>query len=345
MIENILIRILFRLKRLKNGMPYLLKKGSSDIGVFISVSILVLVSFYFDESAIYIHLFLMFLTICGGLFVFFWWRKKLYNDYLKKLNENETHNLLQVIVKQSEEIAKLKAHNEKLSKIIHKDNKLIPAMQIAVKDLLESGTADHDHTTGLLTQLNWLYDDRNIALQGYEILAKSLPKSGILSTDAVIKYLSNRSVAANTSFDVTVTGNIKYLVSEIIAETDLNTLLSDLGENAIIAVQNESQKSVLLNIGIDENNYYRIDIFDSGSPFSIDVLKNMGKQRITTHAETGGSGIGLMTAFEILNKYNASFLIDENIQHNLYTKKVSIIFDEQKNIDILKIDCTNNDNL
>ena len=73
--------------------------------------------------------------------LFFWWRKRLYSDYLEKLKQREIASLEKIIEEQAEEIHKLKHHNEELSKIIHRDNKLIPSMQIAVKTLLNSDLA------------------------------------------------------------------------------------------------------------------------------------------------------------------------------------------------------------
>ena len=53
----------------------------------------------------------------------------------------------------------------------------------------------------------------------------------------------------------------------------------------------------------------------------------MGKIRYTTHGDSGGSGIGLMTAFEILRTCKASFLLDECINNTPYSKVISICFD------------------
>ena len=53
----------------------------------------------------------------------------------------------------------------------------------------------------------------------------------------------------------------------------------------------------------------------------------MGKKRVTTHKGEGGSGIGLMTMFEILNKYKASYRLDESPDKDGFTKCVKIILD------------------
>ncbi|MCD8025383.1 MAG: hypothetical protein LUF33_00165, partial [Clostridiales bacterium] len=43
--------------------------------------------------------------------------------------------------------------------------------------------------------------------------------------------------------------------------------------------------------------------------------------------DAGVSGIGLMTTFELLKKYNGSFELDEALHSDVYRKKVSICFD------------------
>lgn len=71
-----------------------------------------------------------------------------------------------------------------------------------------------------------------------------------------------------------------------------------------------------------------IDIFDSGVAFEQETLINFGREKTTTHANAGGSGIGLMTVFEILNFYSASFIIEEfSDSDNTFSKKISVKFD------------------
>ena len=53
----------------------------------------------------------------------------------------------------------------------------------------------------------------------------------------------------------------------------------------------------------------------------------MGKTRYTTHGDSGGTGIGLMTTFELIKVYSASFIINENFNYSPYCKKVSVCFD------------------
>ena len=130
-----------------------------------------------------------------------------------------------------------------------------------------------------------------------------------------------------------ITGDIKYFTESVLDEKALSTLIADLGENAIISIGNVNRRNILLSIGVREGTY-AIDLFDSGTPFDESVIKNLGIKRYTTHKAEGGSGIGLMTTFEILKEHNASFEIEELESNELYTKRVAVIFDNKSAIRI-----------
>lgn len=325
------IFITFNIKRFKSGLPLLEKKASNDIGILISTLVLLIVScFYIEEGSLTLFTILTFIFIFCGIILIVWWRSLITNSYLEKLNKRENERYEKTIETQQEEIDKLKLHNDALAKIIHKDNKLIPAMELAVKEFLCNASLDNSELTttanSLIKQLEALASERKGIINRYELSSKTLTKTGVGSTDAVMKYLLHRANEANILFDLTVTGNIRYLISSIISENDLNTLISDLGENALIAAKEAGKGSVFITLGIDGEDYC-LSIYDNGPYFNADVIKNLGKSRYTTHILTGGSGIGLMTTFELLRKYNASFEIDENIVHEVFKKCVSVRFD------------------
>ena len=128
------------------------------------------------------------------------------------------------------------------------------------------------------------------------------------------------------NFDLSFSEDSKSLILNIISESDLHTLLADLTENAIIASQNSSKKNILVQI-VFSSDLTSIEILDSGESFAPEVLHNIGRKPVTTHPEEGGSGIGLMTTFEIAAKYKASFTIDELPDEVSFTKKIAVCFD------------------
>ena len=333
-IQLLLIRIPFKFRRFKSGMPFLRGKGASNTGVFISVLLLcgvMLISNNKNADLIYVVPAVAIL-LCG-VFILFWWRRRLTKAYQERLRTDEIRGLQAAIQEKNEQIKKLEQHNDALAKIIHKDNKLIPAMELIVREYLQSfEREDNSHIREkgrmLLKQLEAMVRERSGIIGEYQSDNKKLPSTNVLPVDALMTYMFNKARKNEIEFELMISGSVKYLTENIISAPDLNTLLADLTENAIISAKNTANKKVLVSIGISDSCYV-IDIFDSGIPFEIDTLVHLGLEKITTHADSGGQGIGLTTAFEILKTYCASFLIEEFFSENsLYTKKVSVIFDE-----------------
>ncbi len=68
----------------------------------------------------------------------------------------------------------------------------------------------------------------------------------------------------------------------------------------------------------------------------INTLVNLGKIPITTHSDSGSSGLGFMNTFDTLNKYDASISINEfnSPCEDNYTKSVVITFDKKNKFSI-----------
>lgn len=321
----------FRFKRLKKGMPYLQDGKFGDFGFILCIILLIITSLIqaglgSDSSLI---AYMISIAICG-IFLITWWLKRLTLRYLSRLKAQEVSDLKLQIQQLSDRNAELQKNNEVLSKIIHKDNKLIPAMEHSVQTLVQSLRFSDEESLAkaneLLQYLASVSKDRSGILLNYEHQHRSLLQTGVTSIDSMIGYMEQKAYSDGVSLNLTITGSIKYLTETVIKETDLSTLIADLLENALNAVGGADLKHILLCIGI-EGDHYSLDVFDSGAPISEEVLPHLGKQRFTSHAETGGSGIGMMTTFEILRKYSASFVLDEINVSKPYSKKLSICFD------------------
>ncbi len=333
MVQLLISSLPFRLRRLKKGMPFIMQKTSNTVGIIISIFILLAISLLGirENNDFILASYILFTAICGLLLIV-WWRRQITKSYLEKLRTKEMMDL-------RNDFAALKKENEKLSKIIHKDNKLIPAMEMAVKDLLSTYTSNDSNAelakkaSSLLSELERLSSERNGILQHYETTAAILPTTGLVRIDSLLSYMQQKATSCGINFNFSLNCNLKFMTNNIIDENSLSTIIADLVENSIISSKNQTTKSILLSINI-ENTYYCLNVFDSGTPFEPHVIMNLGKVRTTTHADTGGSGIGLMTLFEILEQCKASFTLDETLNNNLYTKKISLCFDGLNQINI-----------
>ncbi|MEL4105337.1 GHKL domain-containing protein [Oscillospiraceae bacterium WX1] len=297
-------------------------------------TILVLTATYFEVSKEFkaIYIIPLSLVYLGSFVFFFWWRGSITRKYRDKLKAQEIAELQQASDAKIMEIQQLRQQNDALAKIIHKDNKLIPALDYAVRQYLLTAETETDPAVrlskakSLLAQVEAASQERRGILTSFQP-SKKLPSTDIPSVDALLASMAHRAQEQGVTFDVTVTGSVKYLIDNLASEQDVNTLLADLIENAIIAVRTSANKNVMVHIGIADN-IYAIDVFDSGDPFAPETVAEVGIHKTTTHADEGGSGIGLMTTFEILKKYEASFVIEDLVGNTQFTKKVSACFDQ-----------------
>ena len=73
--------------------------------------------------------------------------------------------------------------------------------------------------------------------------------------------------------------------------------------------------------------------------FETEVLRYMGRRRITTRTGKGGSGIGLMTLFKIIRNTGASFVLEEfpcsEETDAGYTKAIRIVFDGKSRMELI----------
>jgi signal transduction histidine kinase len=337
-IEGILVNIPFRFNRLKKGFTFLNNKGAGSLGIFISTILLccaILLSQPTDDNLVKPAAVIGIVVCTIG--IFFFWRRGITLSYLEYLKMQELEEMRTQIACGKEQIDKLIKHNDYLAKIIHKDNKLIPAMELAVRDFLSSsepGSEQAANGAAILEQLSDATAERSGLISDYKTDNKKLPSTKVFEIDNMLRYMLRRAASEHITFDLVLFGDIKHMTTNIIGQSELQTLLADLIENAIIAVKSCSYKNIRVSIGLTDK-CFAITIEDSGVEFQIDTLCKLGIEKVTTHAEDGGSGIGLFTAFDIIKQQNASLIITEyRKDRRSYSKKITILFDS-KNVYIV----------
>ncbi|MCI8507804.1 MAG: HAMP domain-containing histidine kinase [Lachnospiraceae bacterium] len=331
-IQLLLMLIPFRFNRLKKGMPFLRKSVYAIPGTIISSIILCTAVLLNTSTDNLIYLIPMILLIILGILIYVYWKNNLTKTYIDKLNQKNIESLNADLLEKQQQIDMLTQDNQRLSKIIHKDNKLIPAMEYAVERYIkDSSLSARNEQIGaaLLEDLKRLAGERKGMILSQEKQCEQLPLSNVTGIDSLLHYMQQKAMASDISLHVTLDCEVSNLIGEIIEESTLKTLLADLLDNAIIASRYNNGQHILLNIGFVSQNY-AIHVFDSGIPFTKEVLLSLGKKQITTHADDSGSGIGMMQTYEILKQYEASLLIDEfTPDTGLYTKKVSVVFNRR----------------
>ena len=262
-------------------------------------------------------------TFSSGLLLVFGIKKHISYVYAKRVNMRNEEILQSTVKKLEQDIYYLKKDNEKMSAVIHRDNKILPTMQNAVKKVVEKHADDNQKE--LLATLKKLYAERTALLD--DGTDKDFPSTGDLQVDSAVAYLSQKAQSVGVDFFFFFTGDPIVYPDGRGVEDDFLTLLLDLGENAIISAKNADMKLVKMGICFRHGDL-SLNVYDSGNKFDERVKRSIGKRRFTTHKTDGGSGIGLMTAYELLRKYSASFVVNENIVSDEFQKCVSVVFND-----------------
>ena len=265
-----------------------------------------------------------FLISAFGIYV--WIRRSITAHYREKMKLRSEEYNKQTLAETEQTLEKMQQSNEFLAKIVHRDNHLISALNTSIDDYFNSD--DKSFKDNLLRDIQTLAKERTELIDKEQREAKILPSTGNLLFDSSINDLYFKAVAHGIDFDIDVSAPVDEIIGKYLSQTELQTLLCDHIKDAIIAVDAkwEGSDKILVSLSVKDNNY-DITIFDSGVDFEIDTLSKLGKERVTTHAEDGGSGIGFMTTFETLKKSYASLIITENENKIPFSKSISIRFD------------------
>lgn len=340
-LQYLIVHIPFQFKRTRKGMPFLVYLDYINAGALFSFFILICTTFLAEINVLSSPLiFCILLSILfAGLLLLFWWRSRLTRSYLDRLQRTELESLRNQVEEKEREIAGLIANNDALARIIHKDNKLIPAMELAVRDFLtEYKTLDsiqiEKKGQALLSSLSEMAQNRTGILHDYQSSGRETSSTGCCSIDAILSLMKNRALTAHIDFSVSLHADMSAFDSLGVSEEDLTHLLADLLDNALIAMREQPSGHLLVYFGYMKDAFV-LEVSDSGAAFAPEVFQSFGLEKHSMHEDTGGSGIGLMDIWAIKKKYRCSLHIIEypafpatsSIPN--YTKKLSFLFDHK----------------
>ena len=319
--------LLLKIKRLRNGIQFLEKTENLGLGLIVSSFIIFSSVIEFQEVPNMILFVIIFVSafLCGfGLFL--WIKKGITKHYREKQQLKSDIHYKELLEKKEAEIEHLNRSNDFLSKVVHRDNHLMSSLSTAIETY--KNTKSDDNKEKLLDEIKTLINERGELIQTELKETKLFPSTGNSLIDSAVNNLYIKAAAHGIDFDLSVSATVDEVIGKYISQTDLQTLICDHIKDAIIAVdaKNENNGKILAELSM-ENDNYTISIFDSGVDFEIDTLAKLGKERVTTHADNGGSGIGFMTTFETLRKSYASLIITEFENKTPFSKSVSISFD------------------
>ncbi|MBQ6796785.1 MAG: sensor histidine kinase [Clostridia bacterium] len=321
--QIILTFLLFKSKRIKNGFGNIIADDSSIIALVCSA--LVILTYFiintFDDIKYIYLVFLALMIICFFILIL-WRRDQLNKSYIKRALGKQNELLESALLKKDTVIDSLRRDNDSLASVIHRDNKLLPAMAMAVREQSSDELAE---------SIEDMLGERNEALKNYESQGKGIEKTGFVSIDALLLYITGRAEKIEGEFSYSFTReDFSSLIPDVIGERELVTILADLLENSVIASADCEKKHIRLETG-----NMSVSVSDSGKEFEPSVFENMGYKKITTRAKTGGSGIGLMSVFEFARACKASIIIEEYEPDSQFSKKITVSFDRKSEFKII----------
>lgn len=327
-LESLFLYKFFKLKRFKDGITFLKDSNIIDVVGILSIIfgglsfiIYSLLGNYVEKVNEYLVLGILLILI--GLIS--WIRKQL-NLYYKDMQKNKAIFELEKELKEQKDINTNVTNDlEKISKINHRYSARISALDRWAKDLDNS-----EVLTDLKSTIYNLNEEYSSEITNEFNLNNNFTKTTNSSLDNLLDYFKKELVKNNIKLSFNFNINKYEELNKLISNSDLEILISNLINNSNTAIKygNSKNNKILLELSCN-NGIYEISVSDTGIPFEVDTLSKLGNERISTHKETGGTGFGFITIFEILRKYNGSFIINELSNDNIFTKILTIRLDNK----------------
>ena len=220
--------------------------------------------------------------------------------------------------------------NRQMSQKLHRSKEILPMIANYVSNM--DGTQDER----MREKLEAVCHDYGKELGGAEMSAELFETTGIALVNLLLRTKIIECSEQDIELDVFVSAQIDKDMKRLdVSDGEITRLLGDLLRNAIHAVEDLSNKMILLLIARDENGCVLIRIYDSGIPFPDHILERFGERGNTTW----GTGNGLADLMETVNRVQASIEIHtEMAPEDVFTKEISICFDGNGNVNIVKKD-------
>lgn len=328
--------LLCKSKRLKKGIPPISNQNFINIATIICI----LWSYIFIVIASDYHhsinrLIWVFICILSLAFLIYWWQAQITKSYRRTLELRELESMRTEMAELKLKMQEVMEENEKLSRITHRDNTLISTLKNStvkylMTDFTNSAVAI---ATGekLIANINALSAGRTSLPDNFNEKKARTFDTGVPLLDELLHQMDITAIENEITFSVHMGTILSDFVPAHVSSDDLVHTVDDLLKNAFKATNTCDKRVVQLQF-YKLSKHFVIEVADSGIPFEVRSLVNMGIERLTTYDD--GSGIGLVDIWNTKTKYGATYHIDEYAVATPFSKKISLTFDKKNRYSI-----------
>jgi len=331
-LQLFLAHLFFRIRRFKNGFPFLLKGYAVILALIIGGALLLFLILMRAATEPTDVFFFVAGILIIGIGIYIWIRRSIKAMQRKWAREDNEALHQREVAELKHDLQLERDINENLRAANHSLNHRLASVEKSVVRLIEIGRRTGPSPEFDCEMLLALTDLRNLAADycaevGRVKVDTILPSTNIRAIDDLFRLFAERFAASDIAFKLKVTGSIVYMTESTVEQGKLETIIGDHLQDALVAVRasENSMRSAMATIG-EVGDHYEFTVYDSGVPFEVDTLVRLGAERVTTYADNGGSGVGFMKTFETMRECGASLIIREN-RGGVFSKSVTICFD------------------
>lgn len=217
--EYVILHFLFKMKRFKNGIPFLKNEEKvNNIGIigviFIGIVLIIYSIIPNTTHTRYIFVGLSIEAIC----LFIWIKKKITKYYKQKLKEQTVADLQNEIKEKDNKINEILEENKAIATINHKYSSRIKALEefsskiVSKPELVEKMKTEFgEDYTAFAAQIKRISQEYSNEMKTKVTKENAIPKTGIFGIDTLLEHMSTEATKSNISLDVKINASINYI--------------------------------------------------------------------------------------------------------------------------------------
>ena len=277
----------------------------------------------------------LFISIMALAFLIYWWQAQITKAYRRSLELRELESMRTEMTELKRKMQELTEENERLARITHRDNTLISALKNSTVKYLatdfEDPTVALETRNQLIENINTLSAGRIRLINPHKEQNARIFDTGFSLLNELLHEMDEKALEMKITFMVHMGTSLDDFIPKDVSEDDLVHTVDDLLKNAFKATAHCEKRIVQLQF-YKLGKHLVVEVSDSGIPFEMKSLVNIGIEQLTTYED--GSGIGLMDIWQTKGKYGATYHLEECINMEPFSKKISLTFDKKNRYSI-----------